>query len=58
MTYDQAYAATQCGGRIRRANWQDDERFVRFEGCLMDEMGFQWMPRPSDVMAHDWEMFK
>lgn len=58
MTYGQAYAATQCGGRIRRASWKDGERFVRFDGCLIDEMGYPWIPRPGDTEADDWGLFQ
>lgn len=55
MTFEQAFSAMKCGGRVRRKAW-DHERFVRFENNPLDEMGFQWMPRPSDVMAVDWEL--
>ena len=58
MNFEQAFAAMKVGGRVRRKAWDDHERFVRFDGKPLDEMGFQWMPRPSDVMAHDWEMLQ
>ena len=57
MNYDQAYSTTIVGGRVRRKSWEDTERFVRYDGQkLIDEMGFQWLPRHNDVEATDWEM--
>lgn len=57
MTFDQAFAATKVGGRVRRADW-DSERFLRFDKCLLDEMGHPYMQRPSDVTADNWEMLQ
>ena len=57
MTFDQAFAATKVGGRVRRSDW-GSERFLRFEGRLIDEMGNPYLPRPSDVMADNWEMLQ
>ena len=55
MNFEQAFAATKVGGRVRRSDW-GSERFVRYDGEPLDEMGFQWMPCPADVMAVDWEV--
>ena len=57
MTFDQAFAATKVGGRVRRSDL-GSERFLRFEGRLIDEMGNPYLPRPSDVMAENWEMLQ
>ena len=58
MTYDQAFAAMKVGGRVRRKSWDDHERFVRFDGKPLDEMGYQWLPRHTDIEADDWEMLQ
>ena len=55
MNFEQVFATMRVGGRVRRKAW-DHERFVRYDGEPLDEMGFQWMPRPADVMAVDWEV--
>ena len=57
MTFEQAFAATKCGGRIRRGDW-DSERFLRFEGQLIDEMGNFYLPRASDVLTENWEFMQ
>ena len=57
MTFEQAYHAMNCGGRVRRKSW-DDERFVRVTTRPVDEIGYPWMPRPDDVEANDWEFLQ
>lgn len=57
MNFDQAFAATKCGGRVRRSDWEY-ERFLRFDGRLIDEMGNPYLPRPSDVMIDNWELLQ
>ena len=57
MTFEQAFATTKVGGRVRRADWEY-ERFLRFEDRLIDEMGNPYMPRPSDVVIENWEIMQ
>ena len=57
MTFEQAFATTKVGGRVRRADWEY-ERFLRFDDRLIDEMGNPYMPRPSDVVVENWEIMQ
>ena len=58
MNFEQAFATMKVGGRVRRKSWEDHERFLRFDGKPLDEMGNHYLPRPTDVMAVDWEIMQ
>lgn len=57
MTFEQAFAAAKCGGRVRRSDWEF-ERFIRFDEQLIDEMGNPYLPLHSDVMVNNWELMQ
>ena len=57
MTFEQAFAAAKCGGRVRRSDWEF-ERFIRFDERLIDEMGNPYLPLHSDVMVNNWELMQ